>query len=79
LKFGQKGRRWHSLATACETKPWRSESAKPFISVRNIVKRFDDFTAVSNVNLDIYKGELFCLLGESGCGKSTSVAHVGGV
>ncbi len=65
-------------ATACETKPWRSESAKPFISVRNIVKRFDDFTAVSNVNLDIYKGELFCLLGESGCGKSTLLRMLAG-
>lgn len=65
-------------ATACETKPWRSEAAKPFISVRNIVKRFDDFTAVSNVDLDIYKGELFCLLGESGCGKSTLLRMLAG-
>ena len=65
-------------AIAAETRPWRSEGARPFISVRNIVKRFGDFTAVSDVDLDIYKGELFCLLGESGCGKSTLLRMLAG-
>ena len=65
-------------AIAAETKPWRSPGTRPFLSVKNIVKRFADFTAVSNVDLDIYKGELFCLLGESGCGKSTLLRMLAG-
>jgi len=65
-------------AIAADTKPWRSEGAEPFISVRGATKRFGDFTAVSDVDLDIYKGELFCLLGESGCGKSTLLRMLAG-
>ena len=45
------------------------------ISVRDLTIRFKTdeglVTAVNNVSLDIYKGELFCLLGGSGCGKTT--------
>lgn len=65
-------------AIAADTKPWREPGARPFISVRGVVKRFGDFTAVSDVDLDIYKGELFCLLGESGCGKSTLLRMLAG-
>ena len=65
-------------AIAADTKPWRSAGVEPFISVRGATKRFGDFTAVSNVDLDIYKGELFCLLGESGCGKSTLLRMLAG-
>ncbi len=65
-------------AIAADTKPWRDPSANPFISVRGVTKRFGDFTAVSNVDLDIFKGELFCLLGESGCGKSTLLRMLAG-
>ncbi|MGY6697514.1 MAG: ABC transporter ATP-binding protein [Roseinatronobacter sp.] len=65
-------------AIAADTKPWRRGSANSFISVRGLIKRFGDFTAVSNVDLDIYKGELFCLLGESGCGKSTLLRMLAG-
>ena len=65
-------------AIAADTKPWRHEGVRPFISLRGVSKRFDDFTAVSDVDLDIYKGELFCLLGESGCGKSTLLRMLAG-
>ena len=65
-------------AIAADTKPWREPGARPFISVRGVVKRFGDFAAVSDVDLDIYKGELFCLLGESGCGKSTLLRMLAG-
>ena len=34
-------------------------------------KRADTFEAVSNVSLDVRQGEIVCLLGESGCGKTT--------
>ncbi|WFE74065.1 ABC transporter ATP-binding protein [Roseinatronobacter sp. S2] len=65
-------------AIAADTRPWLSAGAQPFISVQGLVKQFADFTAVSDVDLDIYKGELFCLLGESGCGKSTLLRMLAG-
>ncbi|MEZ5752805.1 MAG: ABC transporter ATP-binding protein [Paracoccaceae bacterium] len=63
---------------AADTRPWRDPNAKPFISIRNITKRFGDVTAVNDVSLDIYRGELFCLLGGSGCGKSTLLRMLSG-
>ena len=37
-----------------------------------------DFVAVNEVSLDIQRGEIFCLLGSSGCGNATGVAASGG-
>ncbi|MCA2011356.1 ABC transporter ATP-binding protein [Pararhodobacter sp. CCB-MM2] len=65
-------------ALAANTKPWRDPAAKPFISIRNVTKRFGDFTAVDDVSLDVYRSELFCLLGGSGCGKSTLLRMLSG-
>ena len=64
---------------AAETRPWRDSAAKPFISIRNITKRFGDFTAVNDVSLDVHRGELFCLLGGSGCGKTTLLRMLAGL
>jgi ABC-2 type transport system ATP-binding protein len=43
------------------------------ISVRGLVKRYGDFTAVDGVDLDIRRGEIFALLGPNGAGKTTTV------
>ncbi|HEY0125110.1 MAG TPA: ATP-binding cassette domain-containing protein, partial [Rhizobium sp.] len=51
--------------------PWTDPSAKPYISFKNVTKKFGDFVAVDNLSLDIYNREFFALLGASGCGKST--------
>ncbi len=64
--------------SAAETKPWRTGETAPFVRIRNITKRFGDFSAVDDVSLDIWKGELFCLLGGSGCGKSTLLRMLSG-
>ncbi|MGK0500547.1 MAG: putrescine transport system ATP-binding protein [Oceanicoccus sp.] len=58
--------------------PWLDPTAKPFIEIRGLSKHFDDFIAVDNINLDIYKGELFTILGGSGCGKSTLLRMLAG-
>ena len=55
------------VATA---KPWAAGEDPPFVRIEKVTKKFGDFTAVDQVSLDIWKGELFCLLGGSGCGKS---------
>ena len=43
------------------------------IEIKNLVKRFGDFTAVGDISLDIKKGEIFGLLGPNGAGKSTTI------
>lgn len=57
---------------------WKQDGAVPFLQIENITKKFDDFTAVDNVSLDIYENELFCLLGGSGSGKSTLLRMLAG-
>ena len=39
----------------------------------NLVKKFEDTTAVDDLNLQIQKGELFGLLGPNGAGKTTTI------
>ena len=63
---------------AIDTRPWRDPSAKPFVRIKNVTKKFGDVAAVSDVSLDIYKSELFCLLGGSGSGKSTLLRMLAG-
>ena len=57
---------------------WRDPNAKPFVVFDNVTKKFDDFTAVDNISLNIYRRELFCLLGGSGSGKSTLLRMLAG-
>lgn len=44
------------------------------IELKNLTKKFDDFTAVDSINLEIGKGEFFGLLGENGAGKTTTIS-----
>lgn len=49
------------------------------VTFDQVVKRFGDYTAVNNLNLDIKDGEFLVFVGPSGCGKSTSLRLLAGL
>ncbi len=51
----------------------------PILQLRQIGKRFGDFTAVAGVDLDIAEGEFFTLVGPSGSGKTTMIRMLVGM
>jgi putrescine transport system ATP-binding protein len=58
--------------------PWNDPDAKPYLRIEKVTKKFGDFVAVDEVSLDVYKKEIFCLLGASGCGKTTLLRMLAG-
>ncbi len=55
------------------------DMTKPVIEMRNIVKKFGDFTANDGINLTVHKGEIHAILGENGAGKSTLMNQLYGL
>ncbi len=51
----------------------------PLLSLKNLSKRFDKTQAVTEVSLDVERGEFFGLLGPSGCGKTTTLRMIAGL
>ncbi len=49
------------------------------ITVKNLVKRFEDRTVLDGVHLEIPEGKITVIMGGSGCGKSTLLRHLAGI
>jgi ABC-2 type transport system ATP-binding protein len=49
------------------------------ISVENVTKDFDGFTALDNLNLSVNKGSIYGLVGLNGAGKTTIIKHLAGI
>lgn len=58
--------------------PWQDPKARPYIRIENVSKTFGGTLAVNNLNLSIYQGEFFSILGGSGCGKTTLLRMLAG-
>lgn len=52
---------------------------EPALRITNLVKRFGGLTAVDDVSLEVYPGEVVGLIGDNGAGKSTLIKMVSGV
>lgn len=63
--------------TALE-KPWLDPNAKPQIVIESVCKSYAGCLAVDNISLKIFKGEMFALVGSSGCGKTTLLRMLAG-
>ncbi|TGG91450.1 polyamine ABC transporter ATP-binding protein [Natronospirillum operosum] len=64
--------------TASDVRARERVKKKPLLSIEQVSKEFDGTYAVDSVNLQIYSGEIFALLGASGSGKSTLLRILAG-
>jgi spermidine/putrescine transport system ATP-binding protein len=56
----------------------QTDADTPSVRLERVTKRFGDFTAVREMELDIPRGQFFTMLGPSGCGKTTTLRMVAG-
>lgn len=59
--------------------PPRKPDSEIVIEVRDLTRRFGDFTAVDHVTLTVERGEIFGFLGSNGCGKTTTMKMLTGL
>jgi iron(III) transport system ATP-binding protein len=50
-----------------------------YLQIRDLTKKFGNFTALKNISLDIFEDEFVCFLGPSGCGKTTLLRAIAGL
>jgi iron(III) transport system ATP-binding protein len=58
---------------------FKGATAMTHLHLDSIVKRYDAFTALKGVSLEVKRGEFLCFLGPSGCGKTTLLRVIAGL
>lgn len=53
--------------------------AQQYLKIKNVIKKFGDFTALNDVSISVDEGEFVCFLGPSGCGKTTLLRAIAGL
>jgi putrescine transport system ATP-binding protein len=59
-------------------RPWLDPDARPQVVIEGVCKTYPGVKAVDDVRLSIFKGEMFALVGASGCGKTTLLRMLAG-
>ena len=54
------------------------KSSNIYLNIKNITKKYGELKAVDNFNGEIFKNEIFCLLGHNGAGKTTLIKLISG-
>jgi simple sugar transport system ATP-binding protein len=62
-----------------QTQSQTNGTAPPLIDVQNLSKVFGSVIALEDVTMNVYPGEVMCLLGDNGAGKSTLIKILSGV
>jgi ABC-2 type transport system ATP-binding protein len=55
------------------------DNMKKILEITNVTKKYEDLTAVDNISLDIYEGDMIGLLGHNGAGKTTLLVMLAGL
>jgi putrescine transport system ATP-binding protein len=63
---------------ALADRPWLDPNATPQVVIEGVGKTYGAFSAVDSLSLKIFKGEMFALVGSSGCGKTTLLRMLAG-
>jgi phospholipid/cholesterol/gamma-HCH transport system ATP-binding protein len=66
-------------AVAKEEPPEAAPRGEPIIEFRNVWKRYSGREVLAGLQLDIRRGEVLCVLGPSGTGKSVMLRHINGL